>query len=100
MNSPKLLQQVEYRGTVLPLVLKALVSDSYKPLDRSSLLAMSVKSAMLLALTSAKWVGEMTTLLLCVTLGFHSKSLLLWSSLTSVLRFYRMRLLFGFWQGE
>lgn len=46
----------------LPLVLEALTRDPYEPLDRSSLKALSFKTALLLALTSAKRVSELCAL--------------------------------------
>jgi len=46
----------------LPLVLKALVTEPFEPLERSSLKALSLKAALLLALTSAKRVSELTAL--------------------------------------
>ena len=46
----------------LPLVLEALVTGPFEPLERSSLKALSWKTALLLALTSAKRVFELTAL--------------------------------------
>lgn len=44
------------------LVLEVWVSDPYESLEHSSLWALSVKTVMLLVLTSAKRMGELTTL--------------------------------------
>ena len=44
------------------LVLEALVSDPYEPLECSSLKALSFKTVLLLALTSAKRVSELCAL--------------------------------------
>lgn len=41
---------------------ETLVSNSYEPLQHASLRVLSVKTAMLLALTSAAKVGELTAL--------------------------------------
>ena len=49
----------------LPLVLEALVSDSYEPLERSLLKPLSFKTALLLALTLAKRVSDVSEPLLC-----------------------------------
>ncbi|KAL3060782.1 hypothetical protein OYC64_015181 [Pagothenia borchgrevinki] len=46
----------------LPLVLEALVTGPFEPLELSSLKALSWKTALLLALTSAKRVSELTAL--------------------------------------
>ena len=46
----------------LPLVLEALVTEPFEPLELSSLKALSWKTALLLALTSAKIVSELTAL--------------------------------------
>jgi len=46
----------------LPLVLEALVTEPFEPLELSSLKALSWKTALLLALTSAKRVSELTAL--------------------------------------
>ena len=46
----------------LPLVLEALVTEPFEPLEHSSLKALSLKAALLLALTSAKRVSELTAL--------------------------------------
>jgi len=46
----------------LPLVLEALTRDPYEPLECSSLKALSFKTALLLALTSAKRVSELCAL--------------------------------------
>ncbi|KAK5928408.1 hypothetical protein CgunFtcFv8_013474 [Champsocephalus gunnari] len=46
----------------LPLVLEALASGPFEPLELSSLKALSWKTALLLALTSAKRVSELTAL--------------------------------------
>ena len=47
----------------LPLVLEALVSEPFEPLELSSLKALLWKTALLLALTSAKRLSELTSLL-------------------------------------
>ncbi|XP_034057473.1 uncharacterized protein LOC117536645 [Gymnodraco acuticeps] len=46
----------------LPLVLKALVTEPFEPLELSSLKALSLKTALLLAFTLAKRVCELTAL--------------------------------------
>ena len=46
----------------LPLVLEALVTEPFEPLELSSLKALLWKTALLLALTSAKRVSELTAL--------------------------------------
>ena len=46
----------------VPVVHEALVSDPYEPLERSSLKALSFKTALLLALTSAMRVSEVCAL--------------------------------------
>ena len=61
-------------------MLKALVSDSYQPLERSSLKVLSFKTALLLVLASAKRVSELCTLSVhpsCLLLrGDHSSATL------------------------
>jgi len=47
----------------LPLVLEALVTEPFEPLELSSLKALLWKTALLLALTSAKRLSELTALL-------------------------------------
>jgi len=46
----------------LPLVLEALVTEPFEPLELSSLKALSWKTALLLALTSARRVSELAAL--------------------------------------
>ena len=46
----------------LPLVLEALVTEPFEPLELSSLKALSLKTALLLALTSARGVSELAAL--------------------------------------
>ena len=46
----------------LPLVLEALVTEPFEPLELSSLKTLSLKTALLLALTLAKRVCELTAL--------------------------------------
>ena len=46
----------------LPLVLEALCKGPYEPIERSSLKALSLKTAFLLALTSAKRISELCAL--------------------------------------
>ena len=64
----------------LLLVLEALVSNSYEPLEGSSLKSLSFKTALLLVLTSAKRVSELCALSVhpsCLLLhGDHSSATL------------------------
>lgn len=46
----------------LPFVIKALGSKSYMPLEHTSLRMLSIRRVMLLAVTSAKRVGELNAL--------------------------------------
>ena len=60
----------------LPLVLEALVTEPFEPLELSSLKALSLKTALLLALTSAKRVCELTALSVhpsCLLIRRHSE---------------------------
>jgi len=57
----------------LPLVLEALVTEPFEPLELSSLKALSLKTALLLALTSARGVSELAACagMLCRAHDFH-----------------------------
>jgi len=59
----RFLRGVRRLRPVVPLVLEALVTEPFEPLELSSLKALLWKTALLLALTSAKRVSELTALL-------------------------------------
>lgn len=64
----------------LPLVLEALRSNPYEPLEQSSLKMLSLKTTLLLALTSAKRVSELCAL--SVHPSYMGKTDPRWSGLT------------------
>lgn len=60
----------------LLLVLKALVMDPYEPHEHSCLQALTFKTAVMLALTSAKRMCELTALLVIPYFGVTAVGLL------------------------